>query len=290
MSITTLVSPFPGGGSLPPYDTAGLLEGLRQTGLESEARARFIAGTPHTGFLGDLRLARKVVSVLSTESQVLEDPRVAEAVRDRLRSALHDFLNSGGALDRGALRVLITSLGTPEAEAFLEGCGRDFLLEVFSGEAFDALVAAWGQAPACRISFYQKRSQVGLPDRLLIRAMPAMDLTTYEGRLQAARELMERILGAFHEWEHWRHFNGPDPIRISRFDRRPRLVSETMSLLEEHRQRVRLLDFGITEAAWVLGQPIVLFLKTGAYEDYFGWRTGENLRRGILRLLGYEPL
>lgn len=263
------------------YDTAAVLASFGHSGLSRSAMTSVLRGTAHTAFLDDDRLAERVVSIFETQSEILSRPREAEARRQRLGRLLREFLSSGRTFDADALLSLISAWRTREAASLIQEHGRKFKIQVVEGNLFDDVVGRWGQVPNCRISFYQETS-TDLPN-ILIRAMPPVDLASPDGWRAALGEVMERLLGAFHEAEHARHFNGPDAIRLGIFDRTPRLVSETLSLLEEHRQRLHILDFGISQAARERGMPVALYLKNQAYEDNYGWRLSEKIRRLVVR-------
>jgi len=240
-SVDRFVAPAAGAGSslIPAWDTAGAVASLAARSFDPERIARTFNGTAHTAGLRDMRLARKVVDVMRTENGVRRNPSEAIEARRRLHAVLkgYDFFESGRDFDNAALLSLLQAINSPEIQALVQDLqSPSLLLEVVPDGAIDDVVTRWGKASCLPVSFFEARRHRGLPDRILIRAFPAVRIS----REETAREILERLFGAMHEWEHSRHFW---------LGKHGHAASETMSLLEEYRLRLRIFDFDIPRAA-----------------------------------------
>lgn len=233
-----------------PLDTGGLVASLAHQGLSPEAIATSIDGTAHTAGHRNLYLARKVVDVMTTQNQILAGPQPALEAKERLKSALHTFLRSNQTFDTQWLIYLLQSIGSPETIVLLANLhpAGPHTLEVVPHSAFDNAVP--GYSLAGKTGFYHHRRNQGLQDRLLVRGLPD-GLSTDEAMLET---LINRLLAAMHEWEHWRHAS-------FRFSRSENPVKEIMCGLEEHRLLLRVHKFDLLEQAVAKGQTLAQFFQ-----------------------------
>src|SRR5262249_10934609 len=147
-----------------------------------------VNGTAHTAGFRDLRLARKVVSVMRMQRDVLADRRPSLEARERLRSELGAFLASGNSFDAAWLLRFLRAVGGPEVEALISSLrARTYTVEVIPDADFDEAIGLKGKT-----GFFEMRREG--PQRLLIRGLPSNDAPI--------PALLDRILTAVHEWQH----------------------------------------------------------------------------------------
>jgi len=269
-------------------DTLESIISLSTRGLSAELIAQSINGTQHTAFIKDMRLARKVVSVLLDTYPYLIDPQKRKVSRSNLDHAFWTFLDSRRKFGvEEIFRVLELNSGS-ETDSLLKSWREGkFLIEVLSKEDFDGLIRRWGKVGECEFCVFQSRADPER-DRILIREMPTFDGSTAVGEYRTYLEWSGRILGFIHEGEHWRHSSGnfegiergSEPIRLDRIGRQERLVSEIMADLETERWSAKYLSLETWEIARRLGENLVTHLRNRADQNYYG-RTDQRMAREI---------
>jgi len=258
-------------------DLFSLIQNFRDLGWNSERIAHAINDTFHTGYLDDLRLARKVVSWASDVRPYLLDPGKRLAA---FRNFYETFLRI--ARERNTFGVaeyfrLLEANPHLEAES-LRSAYRDgsLAIEILPPELYDQEAGPWsGRSAALLDRFtYSGKTQ----ERILIRDFPAVDLGTGDGLNKAFSAVAYRLNSLLHEFEHWRHFGGyyegtetpSTPIPFRNISRHDRLVSETMSFLEEQRWSMRNLDVDYWQLAERRGESLALYYRNHADHWYFG--------------------
>ncbi len=208
-------------------DTVERIESLRKHGVSPEKIAYQLNGTEHTGYLNDLRLARKVVSVFQEAGAYLKDPRLREAGRRQVVRAFWEFARSGRMLRAQDLVDIMRLHPGPAIEAFVAawaggGPGTRVDIRILPRERFQKLVDHWGQThgepyalavarhevSSKNLELFPELAGVDRQDLILIPELPRFELSTSEGADRAFHELVHRVRSLVHEAEHWRHTNG----------------------------------------------------------------------------------
>lgn len=261
-----------------PEATPDLLREWGKLGLGPEEIAYELRGTPHNAYLDDIRLARKVVSVLRAQ----ERARGASAEERRraklgLQSGILETLSSGGPLQAETLLKLLQWNPDRATQRLLRDLREGRLdLRVAGEEEFEALFRAWGLARRCDGALFVKAFDGMKRDLILVRELsPAARAGGGSGHA-AYEELMLRLEAVVHEWEHFRHFNGE--IAMRGLSREERLVSEIMASLEEDRWQGYFAsrETPLGRLARRLGQPLPLYLRDFHDWLYFSKRNAER--------------
>jgi hypothetical protein len=256
----------------------------RLQGLPSGLIAELINGTELTGFIDDLRLARKVVSLVLDTSSYLLDPSQRLAVRVNLDSKILDFVESRKKPTPQRLFELLRMNPSEQVES-MEVAWRSGILriETLSAEEMDAKTLRWEPGTDRLTCLFQEREPEDR-DRILLREMPMREVKNREERTKAYFEWMARLLGMVHEGEHWRHFSGnyvgleagAPRIILSQIHRDDRLLSEMLAYLEYERWSARNYTTENWEISRRLGETLPLYLRSYVDLHYFQ-QTHRNL-------------
>lgn len=263
------------------FDTARVLRQLRSHGLSREILAHHISGTAHTAYLDDLRVARKVVSVYEDIEPYLQFPALREG---NLRKLQRDFMEVWERYpDLGADAVVefLARQSDRQAQALLEalqpGNPKGALeLQVVSPNGFDDYIREQGLPASTHLSLFLKPRDTRLASLLWLRAMP--EGHRFDNPEAAFSDFADRIVAAFHEWEHFRHFHGDfdpreatsRPFDIRNMNREDRLASETMAILEQLRWSLRHFDDDFSQVGRQMGENLAQFGRNMADWGYFG--------------------
>lgn len=259
-------------------DTVSRIETLRKHGVSPEKIAYELNGSEHTAYLNDLRLARKVVSVLQETGPYLKSPQLRDAGRHQIVDAFWNFAHSGRKLQAEDLMAMLRLHSNPATEAFTRAwLDGQVEIRITSRDAFDDFVERWGKIKGKIFALTVSRHGRQERDMILIPELPSFDLRHATGQDQAFHEFVNRARSLVHEAEHWRHSNGvffgveaaSQALRLSGIGRQERLVSEIMAYLEEFRWRVRFSDSDFHELAQRLGVTLPTFLRNIADSGYF---------------------
>ena len=187
-------------------ETIHRIESLRKHGVSPEKIAYELNGSEHTAYLNDLRLARKVVSVLQEAAPYLRNSQLRDAGRRQLIDAFWSFARSGRSLEAEDLVGLLRLHANPATDAFtrawLEG---QVEIRITSREAFDEFVERWGKAQGQIFALTVSRHGKQERDLILIPDLPSFDLRHAPGQDQAFHELVSRARSQAHDAELWRH-------------------------------------------------------------------------------------
>ncbi len=262
-----------------PTSTFDRIQALRHSEVSPEKIALQLNGTEHTGYLNDLRLARKVVSVMQEVGPYLENPKLRGEGRSQLVQSFWQFVNSGRILQAEDLMDLLRLHENPATEDFHDAWRRgEVEVRIVATRDFHDFVARWGQTQGKSYAMTVAKNGQQDRDLILIPELPELDLRTPAGQDLAFHELVNRAKSLAHEAEHWRHFNGryfgieksSQAIRLAGISRQERLVSEMMAYLEEFRWRVRFCDSDFYQLAHRLGLTVPAYLRNIADYSYFG--------------------
>jgi len=262
-----------------PTNTFDRIQALRRNEVSPEKIALQLNGTEHTGYLNDLRLARKVVSVMQEVGPYLENPKLRSEGRSQLVERFWQFMNSGRILQAEDLMDLLLLHENPATDDFYHAWQRgEVEVRIVAAQHFQDFVARWGQTQGKSYAMTVAKNGQQDRDLILIPELPRFDLRTPGGQDLAFHELVNRAKSLAHEAEHWRHFNGryfgiekpSQAIRLAGISRQERLVSEMMAYLEEFRWRVRFCDSDFYELAHRLGLTVPAYLRNIADYSYFG--------------------
>jgi len=265
-----------------PISTPDLLREWEALGLGPEEIAHELRGTPHNAYLDDVRLARKVASVLRAKERARR-ASAEERLRAKLglQSGILEALRSGGPLQAETLLKLLQWNPDRATQRLLRDLREGRLdLRVAGEEEFEALFRAWGLARRCDGALFVKAFDGMRRDLILVRELSPAARAGGETSHAAYEELMLRLEAVVHEWEHFRHFNGEIAMRgLSREDR---LVSEIMASLEEDRWQGYFSprETPLGRLARRLGQPLPLYLR-----DFHDWLYFS--RRNVERTAGW---
>ncbi|MCC6272728.1 MAG: hypothetical protein IT572_04620 [Deltaproteobacteria bacterium] len=261
-----------------PETTPNLLREWGSLGLDPEELAYELSGTSHNAYLEDIRLARKVVSVLRAKDRVR---RTSEEDRRRaklgLQSGILETLRSGGPLHAETLLRLLQWNPDRATQLLISDLKEGRLdIRVAGEEEFEALFRAWGQARRCDGALFVKAFGGMTHDLILVRELSPAARAAGESSHAAYEELMLRLEAVVHEWEHFRHFNGE--IEMKGISREERLVSEIMASLEEDRWQSYFSprETPLGRLARRLGQPLPLYLRDFHDWLYFSRRNAEQ--------------
>lgn len=277
-------------------ETFTLLKRLQRMGRSFEERARRINGTEHTAYIDDMRLARKVVTVLTEVgplmmvNQIEASPaahalhQLALRVHSARRAITPADLRQGLELDRdegGALH--------PRTQQLLEALRENALtIEVLGDQDFqNRLSQSRLRDTDCQYAFFQKNPGPGLGPTIWIRDITrettqSPQSSTYDSSSAAgrefARQFRNRVKYIIHEGEHWRHlmgnFFGPEAeSRPSFFEKatwKNRMATEIMARLEEYAWAVRHRATVDWELARRYGQGLAMYYRGFVDTDYYG--------------------
>ncbi|GEM_PF-3428451 len=259
-----------------------------ELGEAPELIARRINATTHTAFINDLRLARKfVVFALDTEERS-RYPLKQEAFKYAFDAAFFELIRSTPTIQVEHLMKLVNLHSSGQTRLFeRQWREEEFEIEMLSAEEFDALLSRWGMVSDCENTLFEARGPLQ-KDRIILRALPDFDLSTELGVQQAYMEILTRVIGLIHEWEHWRHFSGnysgietgSEPIAWGSLGRKERIISEVMAYLEEQRFRARGIDADLWEISRRMGIGPVAYLRNQAEMSYFG-EVNQRLLAGL---------
>ena len=258
--------------------TPGLIEKLQAEGKSPEAIAAHINGTVHTGYIEDLRLARKVVDVMLDSAVYLAEPSLREAAFDSLEKGFYEFASSGKPLQPENLMTLFKIDPSPQAARLTDAlkAGR-VRLEIKSDAEFEAIVKKWGQAPETEVSLLLKEMNPDAPFRILIRDLPELDLTTTSGEWQAFSDVMHRLKALSHEAGHFEDFSTQLEFRPD-MSRHERYVSEAMALFTEFGFRVRNIDQWFWDQSLRMGESLGQYFRNLSDQSYFAHRNEQSLQ------------
>ncbi len=243
---------------LSPLDTVGWVSHLSRQGLSVETIAERINGTTHTAGINDMRLARKVVSVSMTQNEVIASPREALEAKERLRQKIKLFLESGRELDDTSLLRLLRAINSPEVRAFFAGLNVCFTLDVIPDDEFDDAIPKISLKD--KTGYFESLRRKGLKDRLLIRGIPAVSVFDLDAEEKIIESVMDRLLTAMHEWEHWCHFTGS-------FAGKERRIAELLSRFEEQRLLLRIHKFDFNQQAAAKNQTLAQHFLAMEFRD-----------------------
>jgi hypothetical protein len=189
----------------------------------------------------------------------------------RTESAIMEFVRSGKPLGAIELIELLETNMSPEmrslGKAYEEG---NLELEFLTDAEFDGILARWGKAHARHALFEQ-------PNRILLREYQRQGFASASEEV-AFLEVLERLKGAVHEWEHWRHTSGNfegiekggKSIDLGLITPHERLVSEMLAFLEQYRWSYKNFDDDFGAISRHLGQTPSQFFRNLADQAYFG--------------------
>lgn len=256
--------------------TERYIDALFKNGHNYEQIAELLNGSVHTAYFNDRRLADTVVSVYREVTPYLRIPRLREENKARLvQSFLDHAATHRDAGEYDLFRFL--RAGRFGKSEFFEQAWRNgaFKVEILPDHEFQRQVQAWGRAKECEWTFFRKGRGRGEQDRILIREMPPLDISSHAHREASFSELLWRLRGFVHELEHWRHFsgageNGPvAPFLLLGISREERLITEIMAHMEEFRWRAMNSDDHFLHLARRLGDSVPLYLRNVAEQNYY---------------------
>lgn len=221
------------------------------SGADPAALARQIDGTAATGGVKDMRVARKVVSVIREVQEAKDHPaelahRKAKLLQG-LRSAV-DRLASGAPLEA---RDLLKLLDETEGADFLvraEKLGQ-VKIQIVSTSEYERVVKAMDQAglpqEAGQVGGMYLRDNAGYKNTILLRALPPLNPETSGAKDRAMQALFQSLEALVHEGEHWRHFNGQfeglerggSALNPAARDSQTLIAAEMLAYLEQSRWR-----------------------------------------------------
>lgn len=246
-------------------------------GLDPETIAMSLAGTEHTAYLNDLRLARKVVSVFQDVREHIDSPELTDVGRRRWVQVFRGFVNRKRPLRSEQLIEWLSLQNDPVSLQHGEMLRVGQVdVEIVPQEMFSAFIKNWGktsgnQLAATILSLRGERA------RILIPELPPFDLSTSEGNDRAFSRLVGSVQSLAHEAEHWRHGNGlylgaeahSASVSLADIGREERLISETMAYLEEFRWRIKNCDRDYLEISQRLGESLSSYFRNLADRQYF---------------------
>jgi len=219
-----------------------------QLTLTFEMKALSLLGSPLTAGIIDLRLARKIVSVMETENEVRTNPAASRNRRIDLHLWLDRVTGYGHVLETADVQNLLATLATPQTLSLLSSwSAEEFDVQWLEPVDFRHLARQRGLSNSCETAFYDATDEESEKDRIFL-SRPEGSRPDEDPRIG----VYERVLALLHEWEHWRHFNGrfegieapSHPLPLGHHaSRQDRLVAEIMADLEEYRLCVSLGDF-----------------------------------------------
>lgn len=259
-------------------DTTQYVSQLAKNGLQPEEIATEISGTSHTAYLNDMRLARKVVSLmLEAGPYMRETSSDRDEARTRLEEAFWTFICAGKPLGAKEIIALLKVNPSFESQLLIEQWeDKKFVIETWPVHEFDEIITRWGRVHKGSISILLPARSAGGPQRIVIREMPALDIRSAIGSERSFLELVNRPIATIHEWEHWCHFNGSyqgierASKPIPSLNRKPHdsRVSEMMAFLEEQRWRMKNFDIDCWILAQRLGMTLPQYLLYNVEQSY----------------------
>lgn len=255
--------------------TERYVDELFKNGYSYPEIAKLINGSVHTAYFNDLRLADTVVSVYREVIPYLRIPRLREENKARLIQAFIDHAATHRFADESDLFRWLRAGRFSKAD-FFERAWRegDFKVEILPNPEFRRQVQAWGKSRECEWTFF-RQGRGNEPDRILIREMPQLDISSHATREASFSEVMWRLRGFVHELEHWRHFSGASetgpvaPFLLLGISREERLITEIMAHMEEFRWRAINSDDHFLHLARRLGDSLPLYLRNVAEQNYY---------------------
>ncbi len=267
-------------------DWLGLSQGIAPESAEWGHRAQEIDGTAYTAYLKDEGLARRVLSIAHQGVPFARNPVSREPSHLKFLQGFWRWARSGTRLGPLEMMNLLELNSSADTQAMIfSWMLKKFSLEVLSDQDFESWVNRAGLYSPCHVSLFILGRKPGQMDRILIREMPPFDLESPEGQDEAFHQLLQRLDGANHEFEHWRSFRGMeerdprDQVRINlvNISREDRIKSEILAYMAEVAWRLRHLSAPFIDVARLLNQPLALYLRNVADTSYFSRENQEKL-------------
>lgn len=260
-------------------DTFLTILSFKEQGLSLEKIAERINDTAHTAFIEDMRLARKLVAVSLDIHPAIVQPELRKPNFKKLDQAFLAIVRGKGSFSPEEL-INLLQLHPNTTVTALKDFWRSgkFRIEMPSGEEFDKTVAKWKGSPDCKEAIFINQILPWPRKRILLRALPSIDTSSSPGLNQLLNSVISRLTGLVHEFEHWHHFIGrPEPaaknfgrIPFGNPSREERLISETMSFLEEQRWYIPMVADDYLQISHRLGENLAMYYRNFADKAYFG--------------------
>lgn len=255
--------------------------------LERE-RAREAKGGPQTAYFDDeataLRLLRILDEIARRQTMSLS---LTQQSREKFLAAYRSWADSGRPLSADDLIAMLEGAPNPDTRLLSQAWAeRRFSIEVLSDEAYDGWIKKTNLRSSSPVTVFIYAKKPGEPDRILVRRPPTVDLETGAGQDELYFEILNRLDGLAHEWDHLRRFRSSVesesreaiPIRILNITREDRLRSEVLAYMAEVRWRNGHQASPFVETARLLNLPLPLYLRNVADASYFREENEEKLR------------
>jgi hypothetical protein len=277
---------------------------LHGEGVNPREIARRLNGTHHTAYLDDIRVARKLVSVLLDVSPYLQDPQQAAERFDEIRKEYFTTvtwarvmgLNLDEVFQVSDLIELLEIGGDPQIERLKKDLASErFSLgfEEYEGE-LDDLLSRMKVYNSTGLALFLPAKKPGEKDRLILRRLPSLKLDSDQRVQEGFDEILMRLIAIPHEWDHSRHFSGLyegieaggekiDLLNFTMENRHDRFVSEILADLEMWRWQFKS-DLSYWLNCRRMGVTLPLYLVAINDHGYFGQINRKSVRNLEKRL------
>ncbi len=256
-----------------------LAERLNQ-GASEESLAQEINGSVATGGVSDIRLARKVISVLQDIEAVKQNPHDQLSRRFALNKRIEETLVVRGVNLKAEDYVKLLDYSSSSGAEFLSRASKlgHIKIKILSETEFSAQLRKTQAHPESLDPSYQVKAYYNHADKtIVLRQLPSFDLGDTHSRLKATAEVRERLGSLIHEGEHWSHFNGYFEGRESRSsalnpnsgDRQTLIVAEMMAYLEQSRWEALNGDSRNIQKTSLEGKNLAQYYRDFIGKHYF---------------------
>jgi hypothetical protein len=280
----------------PKTDTSDTVMGLIRKGYSPEAIAGHINGTYHTAYINDLRLSRSIVSAMYEFDPYLVDEHAGrKAAFRRFKEVFRTLMNSKVKLEPQQFMALLETNPSESVEILkklLDPETGDLEIELISETEFKRRIGGNAAMESCDTIYYSKSGRADQKNKIVMKEMPPLDLSTQTGVEAAFREVLVRVVGLLHEGvQHHRQTTGkheailkgeaPFNFLPGHIGRSERLGSEIMAFLEEELWHARNYSIQKWFIARRLGENLPLHFRNMNEHFYFGngnWRLVAEVR------------
>ncbi len=169
---------------------------------------------------------------------------------------------------------------TPHVAHLLEDyrAGK-FEIELLEESEFDRRIKECGKVIDCPDAYFIQKAP---PEKsvILLRKFKIGDLKDMTERMEAFQNLLRLLPSLIHEWEHLRHFTGPNHYNAS-LDRANRMGSEMLSFLEQYSWIILHDNDRTLRGMNYLGDSLITYFRSMADATYYT-RTNERLAREVI--------
>lgn len=263
------------------------IEGYVSAAISPPLLNIFINGSSATGFVDHQRLANKVISVAADIERAHPASADLAQKKERIVRAIFDVFKTKKSLDVQNYLDILNASPTPQTQSLYDSWRSGELnIVILPSVKFDEYLHRGipGMSEAEVNALYVHRGN-HIANTILLREIPPYNDQDSISHQFVASEVLDRLIGLVHEWEHWRHYNGYYELSDEKgagivsgsISRELRIVTEMMAHLEEERWRHINFEQTVYQDAERMGQNLAQYLR-----DFIDIRTYAHTNRQLM--------